>query len=151
MSIDIKLPLGPFRDALSTVLGAVLGFLLVSMVAAFVPSLITYWGRVSLNELVFFFFTAWIGHWIIACVPIWGMFFAFFQFIGFHALIYSSRDPVFILGLIFANQAFVSTVALLVINSPDFARPAIGGIATLGLAGFALWKLHANGYSRAII
>ena len=148
MAINIKLPLGPFQDALFTVLGAVCSFAIVSMVAASLPLLFTDWYHMTLFELFICFSTAWLLHWGIACLPLWGLIFAVLQVISFHALIYSSRHSLFILGLIFANQLFISTTVISTVSYHSFGPLATGGFF-LVLTAFGLWQLHIRGYSRA--
>ena len=150
MSIDIKLPLGPFKDALATLFGAMFAFAIVSMLAAFIPALANDWHGYNVIDMILVFIFAWIGHWIIALMPFWGVPFGLLQVIALHSLIYGSRDRLFILCIAFANQSFVSSIAIYTLFRDSECWPALcAGIVCLSLSGAAIWRMHRNGFSRA--
>ena len=150
MSIDIKLPLGPFKDALATLFGAMFAFAVVTMLAAFIPTIANDWHGYNVSDIILIFIFAWIGHWIIALMPLWGVPFGLLQVIALHSLIYGSRDRRFILCIAFANQSFISSLAIFALSRNAEYWPALcAGIVCLSLSGFAILLMHRKGFSRA--
>lgn len=146
MSSDFTLPLGPFREALRTLFGSILAALFVSMAGGFVAALLTEWSEMHISDWLVVFFLGWVGHWVVACMMLWGFLFLVLQCAGLYSLVSGSRDPLFTLGLMFCNQVFVSIVALIIYGGEqiEIYRPLIGGSVFFALMGFALWKIHAK-------
>lgn len=144
MSTDFTLPLGPFRDALKTLFGSIFAAIFVTMAGGFVATLLTYWGEMYFSDWPVLLCLGWIGHWVIACMMMWGFLFLVLQCSGLYSLISGSRDPLLTLGLMFCNQVFVSIVALIIYGGDqiEIHRPLIGGGIFFTIMGFALWKMH---------
>ncbi len=144
MSIDIRLPFGPFRQAISTVFGAILAFLIVSMLGAAVVTFAAE-GDISLSDFLFTVFLAWVGQWAASGVMLWGWVFLAIHVFLLYDYVHGDRDPLVNLTLLFANQIIVSTTVLILFSrGENLLRPLVAGFVCLALAAAFLWKLRRD-------
>jgi len=83
---------------------------------------------------------AFIAHWAIAGMMMWGLLAAIVPAWCFHELLHGGKSALVVLGIAFGTQLLVSTVAMLVMEGgPEWQRVAVAsGIGFGVLAGGAL-------------
>lgn len=147
-------PLTPFREALTSLTGTLIGAALVSMVAGAMPVLaykVAEWVELGwMPNMEFGFFwalsMAWIGHWIVSGIAIWGFLFSLVHVFYLNRMIQGAGDPYMSLAVLFCNQTIVSTIVLswLVWDGREFWAVLVSGVVSLVLgAGFAFWIARA--------
>jgi hypothetical protein len=131
MTLDIRLPYGPIREALETFIGAAIGAAIVSMVGGGALKVGVYWDDLSLSDGLVWLLLAWASDWIVACILVWGFIPLLFHCAWLHALFTQSRDPIFALALLFTNQVIVSTLATAWVDPDVRMRALLIGVIVL--------------------
>ncbi|PAW77258.1 MAG: hypothetical protein B9S32_12205 [Verrucomicrobia bacterium Tous-C9LFEB] len=139
-------PLTPFREALTSVTGALISATLVSMVAGAIQ-LFVYDIRDTPSMSFILLALAWFGHWIAAGLAIWGFLFLPIHFVCLHRLIHGLSDPFVLLGVLFCNQILVSTLTLCMFCREWEERRTllISGAVAIGLGALYAWRVYRRG------
>ena len=132
-------PLLAFSEALQRIAGAGTAMLIICSIAGAIPATAEYntlpegGDRIALAA-------AWIAHWALAGMMIWGILPAIVMAWCFHQLLHGTSGVLRVLGIAFSTQLVVSTAAMLVIESgPEWQRVVVasgGGFAVLGGCAF---------------
>lgn len=143
MSFPSDYPLAPFRDAATSVIGALFFSTLACITASSIVTGITFWDDLHFDGDTFWVLSlSWIGQWIISGIALYGLLFALVHCWCIHELLHGSRDFLFVLIIVFLNQTIISTSSIMILYDNEFNHPLPAGVFNFFLGGAALLLLR---------
>lgn len=139
-------PLTPFREALTSLVGALFAAIGVSMAAAGLLVYVGSWrGYYALDW--FALCMAWVGHWMMSGVAMWGILFLMVHVVCVHRLIRGTADPFVLLGILFCNQTVVSTlvVCMFARDWEERVPVLVAGAIALACGAAYAWRIYRYG------
>lgn len=143
MSFPSDYPLAPFRDAATSLIGALFFSTLTCIIASDIVTGVTYWHYLRFDGETFWLLSlSWIGQWIISGIALYGALFVLVHCWCIHELLHGSRDFLFVLIIVFLNQTIISTSSIMILYDNEFNNPLPAGVFNFFLGGAALLFLR---------
>ena len=108
-------PLFSAREAIQSLTGASLAMGVTCTLGGIVPTVASFTSY-PLTEELFLLGVAWVWHWVLAGVMIWGLFGMLVPVWCMYQLLHGTRRPFSVLALALVTQLFVSTIAVCTVS-----------------------------------
>ncbi len=128
-------PFVALKDALQSLTGAGIAMVMVCAMGGAIP-VVAGWSNLPDAEDWLLLAVAWVGHWAIAGLMLWGLVALLVPVWSLHELLHGNRNPFLALAPTLIVQLTVSTIAVCIFDYEyERARPIIVSSGTMLLVG----------------